>query len=246
MQLAHQHYRGSCEPPLFGGWIPFLGHAVEFGTDYRKLLQRLASVSGSSPAFTVYVAGTRMTFIKSALDFPSVLKQSKRLDFHTFGFEVSKKVVGIQCAHTDDSFQRFNHTMPKQWRMLKGDHLEVMMHQIKPALIQALSEKERAASGNAHSWQAEEDLNELVSRLVWQTTANSLFGDLIAKPLSGDQKDAVGALERARQAFLRFDDKFALLAGVGLGLGGLELGLGLGLELGIGLGLGFGLGLAQG
>ena len=57
------------EAPLFSGTIPYLGLAAEFGTDCAKLLRRLAVASGDSPAFTAYIAGQRMTFIKSPLDF---------------------------------------------------------------------------------------------------------------------------------------------------------------------------------
>ena len=210
--FVRQYYRAPGEPPLFGGWIPFVGHALEFGTNYRQLLQRLASASGSAPAFTVFIAGTRMTFVKSALDFPHVLKESKLLSFDAFAFAVSKNVVGFKCSFDDPCYQGFDQTLPAQYRMLKGNSLNVMMERIKPALLQSMREYERQAFSSAHLWQAEEDLNDLVSRLVWQMTAHSLFGDLIIKPLAAGEGNAV-ALERSRQAFLRFDDKFALLAG---------------------------------
>ena len=211
--FVRQYYRASGEPPLFGGWIPFLGHAIEFGTNYRELLQRLASASGSAPAFTVFVAGKRMTFIKSALDFPHVLKESKRLSFDAFAFSVSKNVVSFNCSFDDPGYQGFDHTLPSQYRMLKGGSLNAMMQHIKPSLLKSMREHEHQLASSTHLWQTEEDLNDLVSRLVWQMTAHSLFGDLILKPLAGEEGNEVGPLERSRQAFLKFDDKFALLAG---------------------------------
>ena len=80
--LFKQFWTKSGEAPLFSGTIPYLGLATEFGTDCAKLLRRLAVASGDSPAFTAYIAGQRMTFIKSPLDFSKVLKEGKkRLQF---------------------------------------------------------------------------------------------------------------------------------------------------------------------
>ena len=74
-----------------------------FLIDYSKLLWRMSRESGKSAAFTIYIAGKRMTFIKSPeastsslllvlvltltltrnylKDFSSVFRESKRLPF---------------------------------------------------------------------------------------------------------------------------------------------------------------------
>ena len=89
-QFALQFVRWPGEPPLFGGPFPFLGLAIEFGSDHAAMLHRLASACGEAPAFTAYIAGQRMTFVKSPLDFPAVTKERERLQFDPVGFAVMR------------------------------------------------------------------------------------------------------------------------------------------------------------
>ena len=81
--LFKQCCRFSGEPPLFSGYLPFMGLAVEFGNDHAALLRKCAAQTSSTDrAFTLYIAGQRMTFLKSPADFSAVLREGRsRLQF---------------------------------------------------------------------------------------------------------------------------------------------------------------------
>jgi len=60
------------EPPFVPTLIPYIGHAIEFGTDAESFLKRCVGEFGS--VFTLLVAGERMTIIGDALDYGNVFR----------------------------------------------------------------------------------------------------------------------------------------------------------------------------
>jgi hypothetical protein len=95
LQLLHQHVRLPGEPPLYGGWMPFMGHGVEFGTNARGLLERLRDAAAPSPWFTLYVAGQRMTFVADVHGIAPVLKERKFLAFEPVGKHIKRSLAVV-------------------------------------------------------------------------------------------------------------------------------------------------------
>ena len=112
---AAQWIRRPGEPPLFGGKIPYLGVAIEFGSNHRKLLQRLAAESGdAAPAFTAYIAGQRMTFVKNPLHFSSVLKEGRRrLQFRPVATKIMQQAFDCTTADMDGEARRVAKAFPE-------------------------------------------------------------------------------------------------------------------------------------
>ena len=129
LQVYTQCVRRPGEPRLFAGCIPFLGLAVPFGKDHAKLLRECAAQCGEHErAFTLYIAGKRMTFIKNPLDFSRVLRERKRLVFGPVSEEIMKS-----CFNAPDfdrpGVVKFRTTDEHQWQLLRGEPLSKLMNQ---------------------------------------------------------------------------------------------------------------------
>ena len=162
------------EPPLFGGKIPYLGVAIEFGSNHRKLLQRLAAESGdAAPAFTAYIAGQRMTFVKNPLHFSSVLKEGRRrLQFRPVATKIMQQAFDCTTADMDgEAYAGWQKLSPKQWSMLRGKPLLELMSRTQEELVDALCDQ-KSESGST------DDLYGTVVDLMWRATGRSFFGSL--------------------------------------------------------------------
>ena len=220
-QLFKQHARRAGEPPLFGGALPFMGHALTFAKDHGALLRRLHAASGGAAAFTAYIAGQRMTFIKSPLHYPAVLKERKRLSFQPVANQVMTDAFGSRMDWGSSAALEWIGQDPHQHAMLRGSGLKTMMAKTLPELLRAMAAREAidinaagaagaaaaAAAGGAGGWVAADDLNDLVWGIVWQATSRSLYGDLL--DAAGDD----GASSAALAAFRAFDAQFPALLG---------------------------------
>lgn len=206
VQLFIQNYRRPNEPPLFGGLVPYMGHALSFGKDYAALLTELASKAGDAPAFTAYIAGQRMTFIKSPHDFPSILKESKRLEFRPIGAQAMKDAFGMRINPAGDAYNEWDSKGGVQWAMMRGSKLPPLLGRMWSEVSGALDAQERAFRITA-DWVEIPDLYELVTNIIWQATAHAVFGNSLGT-------DAA-TLARSKDAFNAFDQHFPLLlAGV--------------------------------
>lgn len=207
-QARQQWLRRKGEPPLFGGSIPWLGHALTFGDDYASLLRdcaaKSAQIDSSAGAFTLYIAGKRMTFVTSPLDFSVVLRDKTNLSFGPISYEATINAFGARFAPTAPSFRDWtdNQSEP-QWEMMRGDGLGDMLAAVHAALGTALDTAVVgaarttgvAAAGNG-GWTEVGDMYSFITGVVWDATVKAMFGDEVA----GE-----------RQAFLEFDKKFPLL-----------------------------------
>ena len=142
-QLWRQHARRAGEPPLFGGAIPFMGHAFEFAADHGALLRRLHAASGAAaPAFTAYIAGQRMHFVKSPLHFPAVLRERKRLCFQPVANQVMSDAFGSKMDWSSAAALDWWGKDPQQHAMLRGTGLKTMMAKTLPELLKAVALRE--------------------------------------------------------------------------------------------------------
>ena len=225
--LVSQYTQYSNEPPLFAGNIPYLGLGKEFGTDHASLLRKLAIKSGESPAFTAYIAGQRMTFIKNPLHFSAVLKEGKkRLQFRPVAQKIMGSAFNVQEDMESNSYHLWEKQSPHQWKMLRGKPLLHLMAQTQNELIEALNTRETIDPiDNQQEWHQVNDLYEMVVDLMWQATGRSFFGNMF----DDDDNDSLGSsssssssnvstrsiksMTKAKQSFQTFDENFPLLAG---------------------------------
>lgn len=92
------------EPPLDKGWIPWLGHAIEFGKDAAKFLARMKEKHGD--IFTVRVAGLRVTVLLDPHSFDSVLNDRDSFDFTHIRNQVIQKVFSLQLTNIEPTSER--------------------------------------------------------------------------------------------------------------------------------------------
>ena len=95
--LLHQNrVRRIDEPPVVWSALPFLGSAVSFGADTHAFLHAARAQYGD--AFTVVIAGQRMTFIADPKAFGTFLKSSQDLSFVPVASDVVVKSFGVKSV----------------------------------------------------------------------------------------------------------------------------------------------------
>ncbi|XP_036389067.1 prostacyclin synthase [Megalops cyprinoides] len=92
------------EPPLDKGWIPWLGHAIEFAKDAAKFLTRMKMKHGD--IFTVRVAGHYVTVLLDPSSYDAVLQDSVSLDFSRYAQVLVQRIFCVQLPNHDPAAQR--------------------------------------------------------------------------------------------------------------------------------------------
>ncbi|XP_037640261.1 prostacyclin synthase [Sebastes umbrosus] len=92
------------EPPLDKGFLPWLGHALEFGKDAAKFLARMKARHGD--IFTVRVAGCYVTVLLDPNSFNSVMNDTVFLDFTRNRNQLIKRVFGLQLPSIEPRAER--------------------------------------------------------------------------------------------------------------------------------------------
>ncbi|CAG5980356.1 unnamed protein product [Menidia menidia] len=92
--LYSSRKRRKNEPPLDKGFLPWLGHAFEFGKDASKFLARMKEKHGD--IFTVCVAGHYITVLLDPNSFDSVLSDTVRLDFTPIREKLIQRIFNVQ------------------------------------------------------------------------------------------------------------------------------------------------------
>lgn len=111
--LIAQRTRRPNEPPLLAGWIPYLGVALSYGKNANEFLHkaRYPSIyyihnypptltlprSDHGDIVTLYLAGTRMTFLFSPTEIPHFYRH-KSLDFHDLELDIVHKAFKLDVA----------------------------------------------------------------------------------------------------------------------------------------------------
>uniref|UniRef100_A0A672ID12 Prostacyclin synthase n=1 Tax=Salarias fasciatus TaxID=181472 RepID=A0A672ID12_SALFA len=102
--LFYARRRQKNEPPLDKGFLPWLGHALEFGKDAAKFLRRMKEKHGD--IFTVRVAGKYVTVLLDPNSFDSVVNDTVCLDFSRIRNQLIKTVFGLQLPGTSPTSER--------------------------------------------------------------------------------------------------------------------------------------------
>ncbi|GAA6221924.1 prostacyclin synthase [Lates japonicus] len=92
------------EPPLDKGFIPWLGHALEFGKDAAKFLARMKEKHGD--IFTVRVAGHYVTVLLDPNSFDAVINDTVFLDFTRTRQQLLKRIFSLQLPSIKPTAER--------------------------------------------------------------------------------------------------------------------------------------------
>ena len=101
-----------------------------------------AQTSSTDRAFTLYIAGQRMTFLKSPADFSAVLREGRaRLQFAPVAEKIMMGGFGLSPnALKGKAYHDWNATSPSQWAMLRGKSLLQLMAKTQSELTKAVQE----------------------------------------------------------------------------------------------------------
>nr|XP_020463497.1 prostacyclin synthase [Monopterus albus] len=95
--ILTQRSRSKSDPPLDRGIIPWLGHALEFGKDASKFLNRMKLKHGN--IFTVRVAGRYVTVLLDPHSYDSVMNDSESLDFTRYAQVLMERIFKLRLSH---------------------------------------------------------------------------------------------------------------------------------------------------
>ncbi|KAG7494733.1 prostacyclin synthase [Solea senegalensis] len=94
--LTHRT-RSKSEPPLDKGVIPWLGHALEFGKDASKFLNRMKLKHGD--IFTVRAAGRYVTVLLDPHSYDAVINDPESLDFTRYARVLMERIFSLRLPH---------------------------------------------------------------------------------------------------------------------------------------------------
>nr|XP_034980306.1 cytochrome P450 7B1 isoform X1 [Zootoca vivipara] len=185
------------EAPLINGWIPFLGEALNFRNDPTKFLLSLQQKYGD--VFTVYLAGRYLTFIMNPLQFVSVAKSSKYLQFKELSDQISTNAFDHPTT-LDHNLPDLHENVHKAYQYLMGRPLDVLSDSMMGNL-QGLFEK---MCSQATDWEMG-DVNKFCFSLMFEASFLTLYGK---DPGAADYSitEAIG------DKFNKFDARFSYLA----------------------------------
>ena len=194
------------EPPTVPSYLPFLGSALAFGSNPPAFL--IACRARYGECFTVNLAGRRMTFVTSPLDYSTVFKH-RELSFAVVANKFLREVLdhgekSVGVAHIDHAIhaQHITH--------LSGDALDELTRNTH-IQIRAWMKKDRAAHFTSPTTATSTEqqqyrqigLRQWITDLAFEAGVQAVFGSGLDIP-------------SLQPLFTAFDDAFPLLAGAPL------------------------------
>ncbi|GAA6226253.1 5-beta-cholestane-3-alpha,7-alpha-diol 12-alpha-hydroxylase-like [Lates japonicus] len=195
------------EPPLDKGFIPWLGHVLEYRRDTAKFLERMKQKHGD--VFTAQLGGFYITFMQDPLSLGAFVKESrKRLDFNTFARHLVYRIFGYKSMGNEHPI-----LMSTSQKHLNGAGLEVltqsMMHNLQNIMLQEIDK-----AGDQRSWM-EDELFKYSYNIIFRAGYLSLFGNV--SPMSEGSAEKAKEKDKAESEdlfhkFLKYDHVFPSLA----------------------------------
>uniref|UniRef100_A0A7N8WY26 Prostacyclin synthase n=1 Tax=Mastacembelus armatus TaxID=205130 RepID=A0A7N8WY26_9TELE len=151
--------RRKTDPPLDKGLVPWLGHALEFGKDAAKFLNRMKLKHGN--VFTVRAAGRYVTVLLDPHSYDTIMNDSESLDFIRHAQVLMERIFTLRLSH---------HQMAKAKTMMTkhfmGTNLAALNHTMSRH-IQALLKAEMPP--NQKDWK-EKGLFDFSYSLLFNST----------------------------------------------------------------------------
>ncbi|XP_029007921.1 prostacyclin synthase-like isoform X2 [Betta splendens] len=157
--------RSAKEPPLDKGFIPWLGHALEFGKDASKFLNRMKLKHGD--IFTVRAAGRYVTVLLDPHSYDAVTSDSHSLDFTRYAQVLMDRIFNLQLSH--QQMAKAKAMMRKHFMVANATVLNSAVNRHLRALLQA------EIPQNQKDWK-DEGLFDFSFRILFKTGYLTLFG----------------------------------------------------------------------
>ncbi|KAL0201279.1 hypothetical protein M9458_004466, partial [Cirrhinus mrigala] len=134
------------------------------------------------------------------LQYPSVIKHGKQLDFHTFSDSAASRTFGYPPVRSG-LFPGMSDSIQRSYTLLQGPALDPLTFSMMGNLQQVLRRRFLSSkeSGSDSNWQ-EAELYEFCKCVMFQTTFNTLYGH-----------SSNLHLDQLREDFEKFDAIFPLL-----------------------------------
>ncbi|XP_028302654.1 prostacyclin synthase-like [Gouania willdenowi] len=185
--------RSTAEPPLDKGFIPWLGHAVEFGKDAASFLNRMKRKHGD--IFTVHVAGRYVTVLLDPHSYDSVLSDSESLDFTAYAQVLMERIFDLRLPH--DQLTKAKEIMKRNFVEISLDSMNGTMRRHLQALLKAETPQ------NLTDWK-EEGLFSFSYSLLFKAGYLTLFG--------GEQNNNPNDPSRVYDEYKTFDGLLTKMA----------------------------------
>ncbi|XP_041836445.1 prostacyclin synthase-like [Melanotaenia boesemani] len=163
--LLTRRRRSKGEPPLDKGIIPWLGHALEFGKDASKFINRMKLKHGN--IFTVRAAGRYVTLLLDPHSYDAVISDSDSLDFTRYAQVLMERIFNLQLPF--DQPAKAKNIMKRHFQ---GKNL-TMLNRTMNRHLQALMKAEMPQ--NQRDWK-EEGLFNLSYSFLFKAGYLTLFG----------------------------------------------------------------------
>ncbi|KAM4613000.1 prostacyclin synthase-like [Polymixia lowei] len=131
--LLAKRSRSKSEPPLDKGVIPWLGHALEFGKDAAKFLNRMKTKHGN--IFTVRVAGRYVTVLLDPHSYDAVIEDPVSLDFTRYAQVLMERIFSLRLPHHKPAQAKA--MMKQHFQGVNLSRLNSTMHRHLQALLKA-------------------------------------------------------------------------------------------------------------
>ncbi|XP_070814781.1 prostacyclin synthase-like [Chaetodon trifascialis] len=190
--LTHRS-RSKSDPPLDKGVIPWLGHALEFGKDASKFLNRMKLKHGD--IFTVRAAGRYVTVLLDPHSYDTVINDSDSLDFTRYAQVLMERIFNLRLPH---------HQPAKAKAMMKKHFMGMNLNALNSTTsrhLQALLKAEMPQ--NQKDWK-EEGLFNLSYSLLFKVGYLTLFG--------GEQNNNRTDPSSVYEEYKKFDDLLTKMA----------------------------------
>lgn len=163
--ILTNRWRSKREPPVDKGMIPWLGHALEFGKDASKFINRMKMKHGD--IFTVRVVGRYVTVLLDPHSYDTVLEDSDSLDFARYAQVLMERIFRLQLPHNQLAISK--EMMKRHFVGMNLAALNSTMSRNLQALLKAKTHR------NQKDWK-EEGLFDFSYSLLFKAGYLTLFG----------------------------------------------------------------------
>ncbi|XP_041351276.1 24-hydroxycholesterol 7-alpha-hydroxylase-like [Gigantopelta aegis] len=174
-------------PPLYSGWIPWLGCALEFGRAPVLFIEAKRKELGS--IFSLYITGERYTFFTDPEDYGHFFYSSNV----SFGQAVQNSVQRV-ASITEESFFKYHTSLHDA---VKGRLAASQLASISPSLLHNFKQHlDHVTTGDCES------LHAVIQTVMYKSVMTELFGKGI---LPTESETEYAEFEKH---FIKFDDQF--------------------------------------
>ena len=168
------------KPPHVWSWIPYLGSAIEMGTNVTQFIRKNSDANNHAPVFTATVLGDHCLFIADPEQLTMVFraKYSKNLDSFSLQKQFTQSVLDCTEEETNQNFgEDLTKVTGKQFHhyLFKGEELQNSMEQVQTIFHKLIPQLVNDDDKNGSSSWKEHNLFDMVVRSIFKATMGPLL-----------------------------------------------------------------------